>query len=90
MTDAVIQKVGAAVGHVVTIQQDFSQRLQAAQTTEERVELADEAKRAATKAIGEQGVSVDEYNRVVAAAEENPEMEARLLTAVRAAGWDLT
>lgn len=80
-----VTKVGAAVGHVAMIRQDYTQRVQAASTDDEREQLADQAQQAAVKAIGDQGITVSDYNRVVTAAEGNPDLENRLLQAARSA-----
>ena len=84
--DELVMKVGAAVGQVAMIRQDYTQRVQAAQTDDEREQLAEQAQHAAMQAIGGQGISVTDYNEVVTAAEDDPELEGRLIMAARAAG----
>lgn len=83
--DEMVAKVGAAVGQVAMIRQDYTERVQKAGTDDERDRLADQAQQAAVKAIGDQGISVTEYNEVVSAAENNPDLEDRLIMAARAA-----
>lgn len=83
--DEMVAKVGAAVGQVAMIRQEYTERVQQAGTDDERDRLADQAQQAAVKAIGDQGISVTEYNEVVSAAENNPDLEDRLITAARAA-----
>jgi hypothetical protein len=48
-------------------------------------ELAEQAEAAALRAVRDQGLSVAQYEDVVATAETDPEPEERLLTAVQAA-----
>lgn len=83
--DEMVSKVGAAVGQVAMIRQEYTQRVQSAGTDDERDRLADQAQQAAVKAISDQGISVTEYNEVVSAAENNPDLEDRLIMAARAA-----
>lgn len=83
--DEMIAKVGAAVGQVAMIRQEYTQRAQSAGTDDERDRLAEQAQQAAVKAIGDQGISVSEYNEVVTAAEGNQDLEDRLIQAARSA-----
>ena len=82
--EEMVAKVGAAVGQVAMIRQEYTQRVQSAGTDDERNQLADQAQQAAVKAISDQGISVTEYNEVVSAAENNPDLEDRLIMAARA------
>ncbi len=83
--DEMVAKVGAAVGQVAMIRQEYTQRVQSAGTDDERDHLADQAQQAAVKAINDQGISVTEYNEVVTAAEGNQDLEDKLIMAARAA-----
>lgn len=83
--DEMVVKVGAAVGKVAMIRQEYTERVQAAQTDDEREKLAERAQQAAVQAIGDQGISVSDYNQVVTAAENDPQLEDRLIMAARAA-----
>lgn len=85
VADEMVAKVGAAVGQVAMIRQEYTQRVQSAGTDDERDQLADQAQQAAVRAISDQGISVTEYNEVVSAAENNPDLEDRLIMAARAA-----
>jgi hypothetical protein len=77
-------KVGAAVGKVALIQQNYQGQFEAEPEPAVRRELADQAQRAAIEAIGAEGISVEEYNSVLSAAEGDPALEERLLDAARA------
>ena len=83
VSEDMVAKVGAAVGQVAMLRQEYTERVEAAQNDEEKEQLADEAQQAAVKCIRDQGISVSEYNEVVSAAEGNPELEAKLLSAAR-------
>jgi hypothetical protein len=79
----VVTKVGVAAGHVARIQQDYLMQAESKTSVEARKALADRARTAAERAIDEQGLSVQEYNAVMTAAEGDEDLERRLLDAVR-------
>jgi len=81
ISDDMVSKVGTAAVRVVEIRQNFTPRIVAARSQAERDGLEAEATTALVEAISEQGLSVDEYNEVVAAAQSDPELEQRLLSA---------
>jgi hypothetical protein len=83
-SDDMITKVGRAVGQVVTIQHAYTQAVQAAGSDEEKAGLSGEAERSAVQAIRDEGLSVSEYNAVVSAADNDPDLQQRLLAAVPA------
>jgi hypothetical protein len=81
MSDATVNKVGAALRNVLQIKQGYSQRMQGASTQAERQEVASQADGAAATAVTQQGLSVDQYNRVLLAARTNPALKQRVLSA---------
>jgi hypothetical protein len=82
--DDTIEKVGAAVGRIALIQQAFAERMQAEGRPAIQQDLADQAQQEAVAAIDAEGLSVDDYNAVVTAAEDDPTLEKRLLEVARA------
>ena len=83
--DETITKVGKALRQVAEIKEAYTERLASAATDTERQELALHAEDAALQALDEQGLSVDRYDEVITAAEADPDLEQRLLTAARVA-----
>jgi hypothetical protein len=83
--NATVQKTGAALGQIAAIRQDYSQRIQAAPTQEEKQGLADQARQAAVQAINGQGLSIDEYNRVIQLAQADQGLRQRLMAAAQGA-----
>jgi hypothetical protein len=83
--DDMVLKVGAAVGKLALIQQNYQTQVEAETAAPARQELADQAQRAAIEAIDAEGISVEEYNEVLSAAENDPALEARLIDAAREA-----
>jgi hypothetical protein len=85
VSDELISKVGTAVGHIAAIQQSFGPRVAAATSDDEKLGLQKEATVAAAQAINDQGLTVEEYNAVVVAAQDDTELEQRLLEVASAA-----
>jgi hypothetical protein len=77
--DDTVQKAGVAMHHVLQIRQTYSQRVQAASMPAEKQTLAQQAETETTKAVTDQGLSVQEYNRVLHLAMADPNLKARLL-----------
>jgi hypothetical protein len=78
-----VTRVGTAAGRVARIQQDFAMQAETETATDARDALASQARAAAERTIDEQGISVQDYNRVLSAAETDPDLEQRLLNAAR-------
>ena len=79
--DATIAKVGRALRRVAEIKRDYVECLASASTELERQDLSSRAGNAALEALDNQGLSVDQYEAVITAAETDPELERRLLIA---------
>jgi len=84
VSQEMVTRVGSAAGRVAQIQQDFVMQAEAETADDAREVLASQAREAAERAIGEQGISVDDYNAVLTAAETDQDLEQRLLDAARA------
>ncbi|WP_158921957.1 DUF4168 domain-containing protein [Acidisphaera sp. S103] len=81
----VVTKVGMAAGHIARIQQDYLRQAEAENSDDVRGTLADHAQDAAKRAIDEQGLTVQDYNAVLSAAEGDEDLERRLVDAAREA-----
>jgi hypothetical protein len=77
--DDTVQKAGVAMHHVIQIRQSYSQREQAASMPSEKQDLLQQAETATVKAVTDQGLSVQEYDRVLHLAMADPNLKARLL-----------
>ena len=71
-----VTRVGSAAGRVARIQQDYATQAEAVTEEDARARLA-------MNAIDEQGISGQDYNTVLSAAETDPDLERRLLDAAR-------
>jgi hypothetical protein len=83
--DQTVAQVGKAVAQILKLHQSLEQHLATAQTEEERQSLAEEVESAAVQVIDDNGLTVTQYNKVIAAAQADSELEERVLTACRAA-----
>ncbi|HVY15700.1 MAG TPA: DUF4168 domain-containing protein [Rhodopila sp.] len=78
-----VHKVGAAAGQIARIQSDFASKAESESAPDARAALALDARAAAEQVLDEKGVSVQDYNAVLAAAEGDQALERRLLDAAR-------
>lgn len=85
VSDQVISQVGKAVVQIVKLRQSLEEDMATAQTEEEKQTLTSHVETEAVRAIGEQGLTVAEYNEVIAAAQADPDLEERVLVACRTA-----
>jgi len=83
LPDELVNKVAAAAGRVAQIQHLFTMQAEATSAPEARKALANLARMEAEQAIDDQGISIDDYNAVLGAAESDQALEARLVEAVR-------
>jgi hypothetical protein len=80
MSDAMVTKVGTALRHVAMIRQQYTQRAQAANTPQQQQNLSDQARSEMLKAIGDQGLSVQQYDRAIQMAQNDETLKRRLLS----------
>ncbi len=78
-----VTRVGSAAGRVAQIQQEYAMQAETETAADAREALASQARAAAEQAIDAQGISVQDYNTVLTAAENDEDLERRLLDAAR-------
>jgi hypothetical protein len=78
-----VTRVGSAAGRVARIQQEYAVQAEAEPSEDARQALVSKARAAAEQVIDEQGISVQDYNTVLSAAETDEDLERRLLDAAR-------
>jgi hypothetical protein len=83
ISDDMVTRVGSAAGLVARIQQDYAMQAEAATEDNTREALASRARADAERVIDEQGISIQDYNTVLSAAESDSDLERRLLDAAR-------
>jgi hypothetical protein len=83
-SDETVSKVGRAAGQIALIREAYREGMKELDSEGEKQELAQRAEAAAVEVVKEQGLSVTEYNRVVSTADDDPDLEKRLLAAAQA------
>lgn len=78
-----VKKVGAAAGQIARIQSDLATKSETEAAAGARETLTERAMTAAEQVLDEQGITVDDYNTVLAAAEGDEDLERRLVDAAR-------
>ena len=83
--DQVVSQVGKAVAEILKLRQSLEENMAVAQSDQEKQSLADQVEGAAVQAISDQGLTVDQYNQVITAAQADSDLEERVMVACRAA-----
>lgn len=79
VSQATIAKAGQAMRDVVSINRTYAARLSASTDPATKAQIVARAKQKAEAAIAGQGLSVGQYNQVLASARQNPALRQRLL-----------
>jgi hypothetical protein len=80
LSDQKLSATAAAMEHVASLQR---QRLAATEAPAEKERIVAEANNELTKAVTEQGLSVEEYTSILDAARDNPEIRDKLIQHIR-------
>ena len=78
-SEAQLDAFAAAAEDISRLQQEYDVKLQAAASSEEAEDLRTEATDAIMDALEEQGITPDEYNSIVAAAQADPTLYAAII-----------
>jgi Domain of unknown function (DUF4168) len=83
LSDQKLKSVATALQRVASLRNDYRQRIADAQAPAEKERIEAEANKELTKAVTEQGLSVEEYTSILNAARDNPEVRDKLFQHVR-------
>jgi hypothetical protein len=83
LSDQKLNVVATALQRVASLRKDYGQRIAEAEAPAEKERIVAEANKELTKAVTEQGLSVDEYASILDAARDNPEVREKLFQHVR-------
>jgi Domain of unknown function (DUF4168) len=83
LSDQKLNAVAAALQRVASLHKDYRQRLAEAEEPAEKERIVAEAHNEFTKAVTEQGLSVEEYATILDMAQDNPEIRDKLLQRIR-------
>lgn len=80
--DQKLDAAAAALEKVTDIKRSFEQQLTSAQPADQE-RIASEANTALSKAVTEQGLSVEEYNSIIQVAQNDPQVRQKILQRVK-------
>jgi Domain of unknown function (DUF4168) len=83
LSDQKLSAAAAALERVVSLQNDYRQRIAEAEAPAEKDRLVAEANDELKKAVTEQGLSVEEYSSILDVARDNPEVRGKILQRIR-------
>jgi hypothetical protein len=79
LSDQKLDKAAAALQRVANLQKDYRQRVAEADAPAEKERIVAEANNALTKAVTEQGLSVEEYASILDVARDDPAIRGKIL-----------
>ncbi len=85
LSDQKLNAAAAALERVVSLQEGYRQRIAQAEVAAEKERIVAEANNELTKAITDQGISVEEYTSILDVARDNPEIRGKILQRIRPA-----
>ena len=83
LSDQKLSAVAAALARVASLQKDYRQRIAEAEAPDEKERIVAEAHNEFTKAVTEQGLSVEEYASILDLAQDDPEIREKLIQRIR-------
>jgi uncharacterized protein DUF4168 len=78
ISDQKLNAAAAAIGHVTSVKQSYQQQLAAAPPSDKE-RITGEANNAVKKAITDEGISIEEYNSILDAAQNDPTVRQQLV-----------
>jgi hypothetical protein len=82
-SESTIAKTGAAVRSIAGVRQRHMERLEATEAPEARRSIEQDAMKEAVQAIEAEGLTIEEYNDVLRAAQSDMQLRERLIAAVQ-------
>lgn len=77
-----LNAAAAAIQQVATIKEDYQKRIAEA-APEEKERIVSEAEGALTKAVTDQGITVEEYSSILTVAQNDPQIREKILNRLR-------
>ncbi|MGA8591924.1 MAG: DUF4168 domain-containing protein [Pseudolabrys sp.] len=81
--DNKLDAAAAAMKSVSMVKEDYGQRIAQAPDDSEKSRLANEGGQALTKAVTDQGLSVEEYDEILRMAQYNPAVREKILKRIK-------
>jgi hypothetical protein len=86
ISDQKLDQAAAALQQVVSLQKQYRERLAQTSDASDKEKLVAEANTALTKAVTDQGLSVEEYSSIIQVAQNDPDVRSKLLQRIAPAG----
>lgn len=86
LSQAQIESFADAALEVQQVQQEYDAQVQSAENPEELEQLQQQAQQDAQQAIEDQGMSLDEYNAILQAANQDPQLYAMIVETMEQRG----
>ena len=83
LSDQKLGAVAAALERILSLQKDYRQRIEETEAPGEKERILAEAHNEFTKAVTEQGLSLEEYASILDMARDDPEIRGKLLQRIR-------
>lgn len=83
LSDQKLNAVATALERVASLRNDYRQRIAEAEAPAEKERIVAEANKELTKAVTDQGLSVEEYTSILNAARDNPDVRDKLFQHIR-------
>ena len=83
LSEQKLRAAAAAVEHVESVLKNYQQRIAEAEAPNEKRRLLMQADSDLTRAVTEQGLSVDEYSSILDVARDDPEIRDKILQRIR-------
>ena len=77
-----LDKAAVAIGRVAALKQTYAERLESASEAE-RPQIVNEAKTALTQAVTDQGLSLEEYSKILQVAENDTSVREKIIQRLR-------
>ena len=81
--DNKLDAAAAAMKSVSMVKEDYGQRIAQAPDDSEKSRLSNEGGQALTKAVTDQGLSVEEYTEILRMAQNNPAVREKILKRIK-------
>ena len=81
--DNKLDAAAAAMKNVSMVKEDYGQRIAQAPDDSEKSRLSNEGGQALTKAVTDQGLSVEEYTEILRMAQNNPAVREKILKRIK-------
>ena len=81
--DQKLDATAAALNKIANVKQNYSQQIEATPNEADKQRLVDEANKELVKAVTDQGLSVEEYTKIMVVAQSDPDVRQKIIQRMR-------